>query len=323
MKLRQWLSGSIGCIGILFLILDGKTALMGAREGIELCIETLIPSLFPFFLFTSLLTGAFVGQTTPLLRPLGRLFRMPKGTESLLVASFLGGYPVGAQSVEIAWEHRQLTKQDAERMLSFCSNAGPSFLFGIVAFSFPERQAAWILWGVHIITAWMVNRLLFCPQQSSCKPAIFLPKGNAMLTSVKTMGCVCGWVIMFRIILRFLDRWFFWKLSDSCRVAVTGILELSNGCCSLSQIPDLKLRFIICSGLLAFGGLCITLQTSSVIHGLSMKYYCMGKLLQSVFSVILSICIVYNIPYMVFVFIGIFVFFPIKQKIPVEIPGKL
>ena len=42
---------------LLVLILDGNTAIAGIREGIQICIQTLIPSLFPFFICSGLLTG--------------------------------------------------------------------------------------------------------------------------------------------------------------------------------------------------------------------------------------------------------------------------
>ena len=81
---------------MLALILDGRTAIDGARQGIELCLRTVIPSLFPFFVLSILLTSSLLGSSLAVLRPLGRLFGMPDGAESLLIPAFLGGYPVAA-----------------------------------------------------------------------------------------------------------------------------------------------------------------------------------------------------------------------------------
>ena len=71
-----------------------------------------------------------------------------------------------------------------------------------------------------------------------------------------------------------------------------GVLELANGCCALEQITDVNLRFAICSGMLAFGGICVTMQTVSVTGGLSLKQYFLGKMIQTAFSVIAaaSVC---------------------------------
>ena len=61
MHLRKHITGIFSCMGILVLILDGKTALAGAMAGMELCMKTVIPSLFPFLFLCSLLTNSLWG----------------------------------------------------------------------------------------------------------------------------------------------------------------------------------------------------------------------------------------------------------------------
>ncbi len=97
MKRRNFWTGICVSLGMLALILDGRTAIEGARQGIELCLRTVIPSLFPFFVLSILLTSSLLGSSLIVLRPLGRLFGMPEGAESLLIPAFLGGYPVGRE----------------------------------------------------------------------------------------------------------------------------------------------------------------------------------------------------------------------------------
>ncbi len=102
------------------------------------------------------------------------------------------------------------------------------------------------------------------------------------------MGTVCGWIILFRVLIAFLDRWFLWLLPQTVRVMLVGLLELSNGCCDLVTITDVNTRFILCSGLLAAGGICVAAQTASVTPGMSVRYYYSGKLMQVLVSVALS-----------------------------------
>ena len=45
--------------GMLAMILDSRIALSAAAEGVQLCISTVIPSLFPF-LFLSGIFGPFL-----------------------------------------------------------------------------------------------------------------------------------------------------------------------------------------------------------------------------------------------------------------------
>ena len=73
MKNRNLYQGFAAGIGMLLLIFDSKTALEGARAGIDLCIRTVIPSLFPFFVLSMVLTGALMGTSLLWLRPIGAL----------------------------------------------------------------------------------------------------------------------------------------------------------------------------------------------------------------------------------------------------------
>lgn len=277
-------------IGLLVLILDTRTALLGASQGLELCIRTVIPSLFPFFVLSILLTSALTGESIPIPRPLGRLCGIVKGGESLLLVGMLGGYPTGAQCVAQAYRDGTLAKQDAQRMIAFCNLAGPAFLFGIVAGKFSNPLAPWVLWLIHILTALLVSVLL--PNRSNSaavlKPSKPLTITDAMVRSLRIIASVCGWIILFRIVITFLDRWMLWLLPTPYQVAITGFLELSNGCCDLGRISSESLRFILAAGMLSFGGVCVTMQTASVTAGLSLKTYLKGKILQSLLSIALA-----------------------------------
>lgn len=103
------------------------------------------------------------------------------------------------------------------------------------------------------------------------------------------MAGVCGWIIMFRILVAILDRWFLWLLPESVRLLLIGSLELANGCHSLLQSQAEAARFILSAVILGFGGICVCMQTVSVTGKLGTGWYFPGKVLQSVVSLILSV----------------------------------
>ena len=293
-KQRMW-TGIAAFIGIMILILDSKTALSGTKEGLDLCFRTVIPSLFPFFVLSNLLTGSLMGMELGILRPIGRLFGLQPGAESLLIPGFLGGYPAGAHSISAAYKAGHLSRENAQKLLAYCSNAGPAFLFGMIGPMFPNFLYSWGLWSIHIFSALLVSRFYRIQSRSVSLPDS-PPCGitDAMLSSVKTMAQVCGWVTVFRVLIAFLNRWVLWLLPVTARVTVAGLLELSNGCCSLVSIESIPVRFSLCACLLAFGGLCVTMQTASAAQGLSLRYYIIGKALQGLFSLLLCLCIWYR-----------------------------
>ena len=288
MSKRNKMTAAFSAAGLFLMILDGKTAILAASEGIELCIRSVIPALFPFFVLSNLLTGSLIGQQIPFMKPVCRYLRIPEGAESLALTGFLGGYPVGAQCITTCWKAGQLSRRDAEQMLAFCNNAGPSFLFGIIGPILSVRNA-WILWCVHLCSALLVSLCIpSSPGTVTPKPrkAVRLPE--TLHHALETMASVCGWILLFRICIAFLKRWVLWLLPPPWSVAITGFMELTNGCLALDTLADQEIQFILCAAMLGFGGICVTMQTVSVTQGLRLRFYFPGKMVQTACSICLS-----------------------------------
>ena len=87
---RIW-TGIFAAFAMLMMILDSKTGIYGAAEGLRFCIQVLIPSLFPFIFLSIILTGSLTGRKISVLRPLASLCGIPKGAEILFLTGILGG----------------------------------------------------------------------------------------------------------------------------------------------------------------------------------------------------------------------------------------
>lgn len=290
MERKRILTGIMAAAGLLVLIFDSRLALEGARAGMELCIKTVIPSLFPFFILSMTLTTALEGHVSAPVQKIAQVLGIPKAASSILIPAILGGYPVGAKCVGDLYQRNALGRKEAERLLAFCSNAGPSFLFGMVSCFFPERSRIWQLWLIHLCSALL--SAISIPAEKAAMRVQQTDKhsgdGSIVLSAAKAMCLVCCWVVLFRTVISFLKAWFLWMFPDWVQVLLIGILELTNGCCELLAVSDVGLRFILCSCMLSFGGICVALQTASVTKGLSLVYYIKGKVLQTVFSFFLS-----------------------------------
>lgn len=306
------------------LIFDTKTAHAGATEGLTLCIQSVIPSLFPFIFLSLLLTSGLYGMHIPLLWPLRKLCSIPEGTESILLIAFLGGYPVGAQAVHSAWSEGTLDTATAKRLLGFCNNAGPSFIFGLLSSLFTHKAAAWCLWLIHIVSALLVGWLLPGNQQNKQHITGSHPVTvtAALGKSIHIMANICGWVIVIRILLVFATKYILHYLSPITQVLISGCIELTNGCISLLIIKNEPVRFVAAAFMLSMGGLCVLLQTRAVTGKLGTGMYLPGKLLQALISAILSsllLPILYPVavPFfcLSFSFVGILLLFIIKKVV--------
>lgn len=256
----------------------------------QLCIKTVIPSLFPFLVLSGYINSSLAGQRLKLLRPLGRICGIPSGCESSLVLGLFGGYPIGAQCIGAAYKSHTLSKQDAERMLGFCNNAGPAFIFGMLSGMFSNALMPWVLWAIHICSALVCGCLLpgkskqeACGVQSSQITA-----AKAMEQGLKAIATICGWVIVFRVAIRILTIRVLWLAPLLQQIMFVGFMELTNGSLEAVYLPE-ELRFVLCSVFLGFGGVCIAMQTASVAKGLRIHVYLIGKILQASVSGIVSL----------------------------------
>ena len=313
MSRKSLLSSISTLICMLLLIFDSKTALIGAQDGIMLCLRSVIPSLFPFLFLSIILTDSLSSGNISLPRPIRQFFGIPQGCESLLLASYLGGYPVGAKCAADLYRNKKISKSTAEHILCFCSNAGPAFLFGVVSSCFSHPFTPWLLWIIHILGSILSAFLIHFTQTGADLPfdeksRIDIAEKNHLKSSILAMSSICGWVILFRVLLSFLKKWILWLFPLPLQTLLCGILELTNGCLELSTISDPKHRFLIATVLLAFGGVCVAMQTVSVTSGLSLKFYFLGKGIQALSSLCFAYIILYNniVPFGVFLLLLLF-----------------
>lgn len=293
MKKQTAIPGIFATLGMLVLILDSQTAILGSREGLELCLRTVIPSLFPFFVLSQLVNASLTGRTLSILHPLIKWTGIPEGGDSIFAVGLLGGYPLGAQCIASAHRDGCLSPEDARRMLAFCNNAGPAFLFGIASALFDSPCCGWLLWGIHIVSALLTAGCFPVTSPSTIRTSTCaMPSGTeALKNALFVMAQVCGWVMLFRVVIAFSTRWFGWLLPPIGQILLSGLLELSNGCCLIANISCPGLRFVLCSGFLSFGGLCVGMQTLSLTQDLDTSLYFPGKLLQTLYALGFSMLI--------------------------------
>ena len=140
---------ALGCVlCAAILVLDGDVVAAGALSGVQLCLQTVIPSLFCFMVLTGFLINSGLYRLISLpLGPLTKgLFCLPPSMGSVVLLSLIGGYPMGAKSIAGLLEQGRLDRATAQRMLPFCCCAGPSFIITAVGSGmFGSAQAGILL----------------------------------------------------------------------------------------------------------------------------------------------------------------------------------
>ena len=114
----------------VWLLWEAEALREAAREGLALCAGSVIPALFPFLAASSLLLKLGFGDALAgPLAPLMGLYRLPGEAAGALVLGLAGGYPVGARTAAELCAQGALTRDEAERLLTFCNNANPARAF--------------------------------------------------------------------------------------------------------------------------------------------------------------------------------------------------
>lgn len=282
-------------ISFMILILDGQTALSGAQSGIKMCLQAVIPSLFPFIFLSSLLTASLLSMSMKGSSRLCKVLGLPKGAEGIFLTGLIGGYPVGAKCIAEAVREGRLCEESGERMLIFCNSAGPSFIFGIVGTLFKQRWIPWLLWGINLLSLLCMGRIFTVSSGPSlcANHTSDLSITQRLRQSVTVMGEICGWIVLMKTVITIAQKWIFQMLSPISQILITGLLDLANGCIALGTIQNTGLRFILCSVFLSFGGLCVALQTASAAPELKRRIYIPGKLIQAIISFAISYVIQY------------------------------
>ena len=287
-SMRRRILPTLGLLGVMaLLLLCSADAAQAVRDALALCVQSVIPALFPFFVVSSLFIdlgcAAVLGRSlAPIMR---RLFGVSGAGGTAFLLGIIGGYPVGGRTAGELYRSGQCEREECERLLAFCNNAGPSFILGIAGLGCfgSVRVGAW-LYLIHVGAAVMVGLLFRSTSRQMGRPEkTETPRwADALIQAVRggamSMVNICAFVVFFLVILRLFSRF-----TGIQHGAILGIVEMTNG---ILRLANDRRGFIWAAGLLGWGGLSVHCQTAAVLSGsdLSLKRYFIGKALQAAIS---------------------------------------
>ena len=312
---RDFCLGLALLLATLALMFWPKDSMAAARDGLTLCYNVIIPSLFPFFVLSALvvdlgLAGHLGRALEGIMRP---LFNVPGACAPALALGFVGGYPVGARTALQLYQKGMCTKTEAERLLAFCNNSGPAFILGVVgAGVFASSKVGVLLYLAHAAASVCVGLVFrfYKAGKRRGEPRRVGPRFEAARFTAAFTGAIrdsflstlniCAFVVFFTVVIRLfflsgvlpglaglLGR-LLGPLGFSRAWAerlLTGVLEVSSGVSSLTG-GALSGRLSMAAFMLGWAGLSVHCQVLAFLgdSGLSMGTYLWGKLLHGLFS---------------------------------------
>ena len=334
-KIKRYI---LPCIFLLFtisLVLFSSSNLNAAKSGLSLWANSVIPSLFPFFVATELLSQTeipyILGRLlNNIMRP---MFNIGGEGSFGLIMGLISGYPIGAKIAVNFRQNNILPKVECERLLSFTNNSGPLFIIGTVGITmFGNSTIGFLLLITHILACFTVGFLFkFWGNSSSFSKTIshsissskhipFSKLGSvlaeAISSATSTILMIGGFIVLFSVIISILKASkIIYLLSNMVlplfsfldlptqfiTPLILGLLEITNGISLISaiKIKAISLNIILTSFLLGLGGSSIFLQVFSITSksDLSIKPYILGKLLHGIIAAFYTFLFIKFIPF--------------------------
>lgn len=319
------ITSSFCALFITLLIIYSKDAIIACKFGAYLWGNFIFPSLFPFFVICEILKNTKVSliigsSLEKIMRP---LFNVPGVCSLAFFLGILSGYPIGANFTLKLYEDALITKEEAERLLTFTNNSGPIFVISSIGCGFfKNKQIGVMLYVCHILSTVLVGIIFsFYKRNSTCKiQKTYLSNvtlktsddnfikifTSAILSSIKTIINLAGFIIFFSLIIKLLDkvRIFYYISKTLSPITIllnlepnfipsifSGLIEITSGISLISNLSRTTYMIKILSSafLLGFAGISIHFQIYSILSKSDIKIFpfFIGKLLHGSLNLLL------------------------------------
>ena len=312
------------------------SARYGLELWLTAVLPSLLPFMAASFLLLN--TGVvrlIAALFTPLTR---RLFYAPGEAAYVLAAAAVSGYPVGARLTAELYARGEISEPDAQRIVRFTSVTGPVFLTGAVSAGMLGLPAAGAyLAAAHYLSA-ILTGIIFglidrrrhpAPPAKRCTlkdawarfkadaatcPPIGIMLSSSVEKSLWALLKIGGFIILFAVLLELLNVTgvmdaLVWLYSPFASLAglnnaatqafVAGGVEMTTGCARVAALSaDMTTKLVLISGIVAFGGLGIHMQTRAVCAPSGLLPRCFGivKTLQGALASALTALLLHVFP---------------------------
>ena len=264
----------------VLLTIFSDIAADSVKSTLVLCATSIIPSLFPFMVLSSLIISTFSRVTSGIKS--GILVIIP------FVLGALCGFPVGASSVALLYKNGVFPRRRAEYLCALCNNTGPAFIVGVVGETFWGSFESGVIFYVcqllSAIAVFLVWYVIFgrCilrnddlmkvdkneTEKSNSANVDYGFSGafcGAVTSSAMSMINVCGYIIFFKTICDIIRYLLFPKEYFGIIYSLsTSIFEFTSGAAASAEMGGI-FGFALCGFAIVFSGLSVMAQSAGFL----------------------------------------------------------
>ncbi len=264
--------------------------------SINIFIKNLFPSIFFFYLITSLLINyKLIDIINFLFNKLFKLiFHIDKNSIFIIIVSIFGGTPSGPKYIMDFYNKDLITKEVANYLLTFTFFSNPIFLLSVIG----------SLYGINIskivmLTTYLSNiiiGIILRPKETSKETSnnIIEKKFSIVLEeSIKNIMNLSILILGTSIFFFIISNIFTLNITNNyLKIFIYGLCDLTKGIINLKKL-NLN-NYNLCLYIIFFittGSLSIIMQVKEIIkEKLEFKYFLLGRILSLVLSIIILTC---------------------------------
>lgn len=271
-------------VSIFLLFLFFRNAEIAAKAigaGLRLCVNSLIPSLFPLMVASELLVagGGVERLGNFLTRPADAIFGFRGDAACAVLLGMLCGFPIGTRCALTLYRDGRMSEDDFTRVLALSNHPSPAFLINTVGRTLLGSARTGVLLYLTTLTSSLLLAALLAPRKNK-KSATFVtqaPSGalrarptfssalaSAVSSSALSLLSICAFVLFFSALGECLTH-----LSASLSLSpiptaiLFGFFELTGGVVHAAECPT-ALAPLLCAFAVGFTGLSVHFQLFSL-----------------------------------------------------------
>ena len=289
------------------VLTDSKSILNSVIFSLNIFKNNIFPSLFPFFVLSSLLikyglpefmSNIFGGF-------MRRLFKISGECSFIFFMSILSGNPACARYTRELYLNGSINVYEATKILCFSAFTSPLFILGGLSVLLNNSEAPFLILVCHYLGNIIVGIIIrdYHPsnvknkgsfknainsmhmKRISNKESFGTIITNSLVESINTLLLILGVITMCLVITTIISNNL--NLNSTFQSVLNGFIEMTQGIkyISLEAIP-LKLKSVLSVMILSFGGLSVHMQIMSVLSDTDIKYlpFLASRILASIIS---------------------------------------
>ncbi len=284
---------------LYIVILNNKIISGNILQGFNLFLTKIFPSLFPFFIISSLLINYGLVEFLAFYfnKIFKKLFKVNENVIFIFFMSLLTGTPSNAIYTKELLSKGLITKKDADKIMMFTFFANPVFIISMGFYILDKDLKLTLLillihYFSNIIIGIIFRNFNKCSTSNNMltfdKMIVKINKNQkkffpcfieAINKAINTMFLILGTFITFSIIISLINNL---NISTILKITISGLTEFSNGLnmlinCNLSKFY----KGILMISFLSFGSLSVHCQIKSIINdtSISYKYFFIARLI--------------------------------------------